>query len=305
MNNFRDYHLFYHVYCNGGITKAATELGLTKSTVSRAVTRLEKEYGLKLFFRNGKGLFPTRFGDHLYQYCQKIIDIFYEAKSSSVQFKQECCGTIKIAAPVLFGQTLLSPIIARFSQKFPKSQLHVCLSNDIDENEYTNYDIVFSLKNNVSDHYIIKKVGSIYTKLFFSKTHIQPNFSEIEKNNFLILTAKDTDGLFKIKIHHETNLAPIKELQIQPRIISNDSKIIKEAVINGLGIGILPGHEVSEELKNGTLEEAFYSHYIYHDDVYAIYSSFLMMPKLFKAFLDFVAVELCIDLQINRDSYCR
>lgn len=305
MNNLRNYHIFHQVYRNGGITRAATELGLTKSTVSRSVTLLEKEYGLKLFFRNGKGLFPTRFGDHLYQYCEKIIDIFYEAKSSSIQFKEDCCGTIKIAAPILFGQTLLSPIIARFSQKFPKSRLHICLSNDISENEYSNYDIVFCLKKNVSDHYIVKRIGSIYTKLFFSKNYIDPNFADMEKNDFLILTSKNTDGLFKLKIHHEKNFVPVKEFNIQPKIISNDSKIIKEAVVNGLGIGILPGHEVSKEIKAGILEEAFYSHYIYHDDVYAIYSSFLMMPKLFNAFLDFVAVELSIDLQINRDAYCR
>jgi DNA-binding transcriptional LysR family regulator len=112
-------------------------------------------------------------------------------------------------------------------------------------------------------------------------------------------------SFFKIKIHHEENLAPVKELNISPRIISNDSKIIKEAVINGLGIGILPGHEVSEELVVGSIEEAFYSHYVYHDDVFAIYSSFLMMPKLFNAFLEFVSIELSVDLQIKRESYCR
>lgn len=81
MKNFRDYHLFYHVYRSGGITKAADELGLTKSTVSRAVGRLEEEFGLKLVYRNGKGLYATRFGDHLYQYCDKIVEVFSEAKT--------------------------------------------------------------------------------------------------------------------------------------------------------------------------------------------------------------------------------
>lgn len=305
MNNFRDYFLFFKVYRNGGVTKAAEEMGLTKSTVSRAVARLEKEYGLKLFFRKGKALIPTRFGDHLFQYCEKITNLFYEARNSSVQFKEECCGTLKIAAPVLFGQSLLSPIISRFSKKFPKAHLHVCLTNELLEKNYPNYDIVFSLNKEVGEHYILRHVGSIYTKLFFSKNYKNPNFNHIEKNDFLILTSKGSKEYFKIKIHHENNLAPVKQLNITPRIISNDSKIIKDAVIKGLGIGILPGHEVSKELLNGCLEEAFYSHYVYHDDVYAIYSSFLMMPKLFKAFLDFVSVELSIDLQINRESYCR
>lgn len=305
MNNFRDYYLFYNVYRNGGMTKAADEMGLTKSTVSRSISRLEKEYGLKLFFRNGKGLYPTRFGDHLYQYCDKIISLFYEARNSSVQFKEECCGTIKIAAPVLFGQTLLSPIISRFSEKFPKAHLHVCLTNELLENDYPNFDFVFTLSKDVGEHYLLKHVGSIYTKLFFSKKCKRPNFDKIENNDFLILTSKKAEEHFKIKIHHEKHLASVKELNVSPRIISNDSKIIKEAVVNGLGIGILPGHEVSEELVAGSIEEAFYSHYVYHDDVYAIYSSFLMMPKLFKAFLDFVSIELSVDLQINRESYCR
>lgn len=305
MNNFRDYYLFYNVYRHRGITKAANETGLTKSTVSRAVTRLEKEYGLKLFFRSGKTLHSTRFGDHLYQYCDKIIDLFWEAKNSSVQFKNECCGTIKIAAPILFGQTLLSPIIARFSERFSKARLHVTLSNDLSENEYPNFDIVFSLKNNIGDHYIVKNIGSIYTRLFWSANYKNPNKKEMENNHFLILTSKNVEELFKLKIHHEKQPSPAKELVVRPRILSNDSKVIKEAVIKGLGIGILPGHEVSDELGSGILKEAFFSHYVYHDDVYAIYSSFLMMPKLFKAFLDFVSVELSIDLQINRDAYCR
>jgi DNA-binding transcriptional LysR family regulator len=280
-------------------------LGLTKSTVSRSVTRLEKEYGLKLFFRNGKGLYSTRFGDHLYKYCERIIEIFYEAKSSSIQFKNECCGTIKIAAPVLFGQTYLSSIIARFIEKFPQTYLQVFLTNNLLESDYSNYDIVFSLNNNVNNHYIIKKIGSVFTKLFFSEKYTKFNINEMKKNDFLVLTSKNTDGLFNIKIHHEEKTTPATELHIRPRIISNDSKVIKQAVIKGLGIGILPGHEVSEELNTGVLKEAFYSHYVYSDDIHAIYSSFLMMPKLFNAFLDFVSIELAIDLQINRDSYCR
>jgi DNA-binding transcriptional LysR family regulator len=305
MNNFRDYYLFYNVYRHRSITKAASETSLTKSTVSRAVTRLEKEYGLKLFFRNGKALHSTRFGDHLYQYCEKILDLFWEAKNSSIQFKNECCGTIKIAAPVLFGQTLLSPIIARFSEKFPKAHLHVSLSNDLSENEYPDYDLVFSLRNNIGDHYIVKDIGSIYTKLFWSRNYRNMNSKEMGNNHFLILTSKNADEPFKLKIHHEKQSSPARELFVRPRILSNDSKIIKEAVIKGLGIGILPGHEVSDLLDNGVLEEAFYSHYVYHDNVYAIYSSFLMMPKLFKVFLDFVSVELSLDLQINREAYSR
>lgn len=305
MNNFRDYFLFYNVYRIGRMNKAAEEMGLTKSTVSRSIARIEREYGLKLFFRDGKALHPTRFGDHLYQYCEKIISLFYEARNSSVQFKEECCGKIKIAAPVLFGQTLLSPIISRFSEKFPKAQLHVCLSNQILEKDFPNYDIVFSLNKNVGEHYLLRHVGSIYTKLFFSKKYKMQDFEKLENNDFLILTAKKTEEIFKIKIHHQDNLAHVKELNISPRIISNDSKIIKEAVIHGLGIGILPGHEVSKELVAGSIEEAFFSHYVYHDDVFAIYSSFLMMPKLFNAFLEFVSIELSVDLQINRESYCR
>lgn len=305
MENFRSYYLFYHVYRSGGITRAADALGLTKSTVSRAVSSLEKAYGLKLFYRNGKGLHPTRFADHLYQYCDKIIEVFYEAKTSSIQFKEQCCGTIKIAAPVLFGQTLLSSIIARFSEKFPKAQLQVSLSNEIPEADYPNYDVVFSLKNQVSDHFLVKKVGSIYTKLFLSKKYKKLDCKKIGKNDFLVLTSRQYDQLFKLKIHRADESAQVTALEVVPKIVSNDSRIIKEAVISGLGIGILPGHEVVEELRSGQLEEAFYNHYVYHDDVYAIYSSFLMMPKLFKAFLDFVGVELSIDLQINRDSYSR
>lgn len=305
MKNFRDYHLFYHVYRHGGITKAADSLGLTKSTVSRAVGRLEKEYGLKLFYRNANGLYPTRFGDHLYQYCDKIVEVFWEAKNSSAKFKKECCGAIKIAAPVLFGQTLLSPIIARFCEKFSKAQLHVCLTNDVPETEYPHYDIVFTLKNDVSEHFIVKKVGSIFTKLFWSKKYTKLDREKIEKNDFLVLTSRRPADVFKLKIHQEDEAGQVKEMLVSPKILSNDSRVIKEAVINGLGIGILPGHEVAEELQRGELEEAFCSHYIYHDDVYAVYSSFLMMPKLFTAFLDFVTVELSIDLQINSKSYLR
>jgi DNA-binding transcriptional LysR family regulator len=305
MKNFRDYHLFYQVYRNGGITKAADELALTKSTVSRAVGRLEKEYGLKLFHRNGKGLIPTRFGDHLYQYCDKIVEVYYEAKSSAAKFKTDCCGTIKIAAPVLFGQSLLSPIIARFSEKFPKAQLHVCLDNDVPEADYPNYDIVFTLNNNVGEHFIVKQVGSIFTKLFRSKKYTKFDRNKIEKNYFLVLTSRKPADVFKLKIHQEEKAGQVREVIVSPKIVSNDSKVIKEAVIKGLGIGILPGHEVAEELQNGELEEAFGSHYVYHDDVYAVYSSFLMMPKLFTAFLDFVTVELAIDLQIKKDAYLR
>ena len=100
-----------------------------------------------------------------------------------------------------------------------------------------------------------------------------------------------------------------RELEANTSDVRKDIEEIKSSVtkdVDSLTSTVkTESDNISKEIKAGILEEAFYSHYIYHDDVYAIYSSFLMTPKLFNAFLDFVAVELSIDLQINRDAYCR
>ena len=304
MKNFKNYFLFYHTYLNFSITKAAENLNVTKSTVSRAISQIESNYGLKLFYRNGKGLHSTRFGDHLFQYCDKIFGLFKEIENSSAKFKDDCCGTIKILAPVLFGQTLLSPIISRFCCQFPDARFHVCLSDDLAESNFPNYDIVFSTNDKISESFHVKKVGSIYTKLFWSRAYIDLDLNNFENNNFIILTSKCIRDKFILKVHSE-NSNDTKSYEVHPKIISNDSRIVKEATINGLGIGILPGHEVSYEVTSGKVEELFENKYVYNDDIFAIYSGFVMMPKLFKAFLNFADVELSIDLQINKKAYTR
>jgi len=127
--DFNRLHLFYQVYRNASIAKAAQELFVTQSAVSQNLQKLEQELSIALFHRFPKKLVPTTAGEQLYQSILPFfssIDTVIQSIHSADEYPQ---GIVRVGAPPVFGAEYLPRILSEFRKKYPLVKVSLILED--------------------------------------------------------------------------------------------------------------------------------------------------------------------------------
>ena len=121
--------IFRRVVDLNSLSKAAEELGINASTVSRKISEIEAYYGVKLLIRSTRALDLTEEGKALYRYCQNVDDVLRRSEDEIMHHQLEPTGILKVVVPVDLGNLLLQDALVSFSQKYPKVLLDLDFSN--------------------------------------------------------------------------------------------------------------------------------------------------------------------------------
>ena len=116
---------FLQIAKDGSYTKAAENLFLVQSTLSKTVQSLETELGVKLLRKNGKQVSLTDFGERLVELATPIVNQFNQIPQLIMEDVSKDVGIVNIATTPLLGGLYLGKIIARFGAAYPNIQLHI------------------------------------------------------------------------------------------------------------------------------------------------------------------------------------
>ena len=116
---------FLQIAKDGSYTKAAENLFLVQSTLSKTVQSLEAELGVKLLQKNGKQVSLTDFGERLVELATPIVNQFSQIPKLILEDGSKDVGIVNIATTPLLGGLYLAKIIARFGAAYPNIQLHI------------------------------------------------------------------------------------------------------------------------------------------------------------------------------------
>jgi DNA-binding transcriptional LysR family regulator len=114
MGQLEDMHIFLRVVETGGITKAAEQMNIAKSAVSKRLASLEHKLGIKLINRTTRMASITEAGQHYYQRSKLIFDDVEELNSQTYNRTRALQGTLNIAVPLSFGLSHLAPALDLF-----------------------------------------------------------------------------------------------------------------------------------------------------------------------------------------------
>ncbi len=121
--DFRQLEVFAKVVETRSFSRAAEGLRLTQSTISEHVRLLEEEIGARLFDRLGRETVPTRAGEVLYGYAQRLLALRTDTHQALQQFLGQISGVLTVGASTIPGEYVLPPLIGRFREKFPQVTL--------------------------------------------------------------------------------------------------------------------------------------------------------------------------------------
>ncbi|MDU2065636.1 MAG: LysR family transcriptional regulator [Sporomusaceae bacterium] len=231
------------------ITQAAETMNFSQPTVTAQIKTLEEHFGVLLFERVGKKLYITEAGKCLVGYAEKLLLTHREAQTALDEIS--CHRTIRIGLGTAVAAHMLSPVLQELHNN--KSNVAVSIEHCVDLPEtikgILNNSFDFALVHDtVSHHKILQfNLGLQKLKGVAHTALLQKYGNDIWQYPIVALRQsslyrKIYDGAFQ-----ERNIRPILEY--------SDSEAVKEAVLKGLGAGILPEILVADSIRDGTLSE--------------------------------------------------
>ncbi|WP_035793642.1 LysR family transcriptional regulator [Kitasatospora mediocidica] len=129
MLDVRRMQLLRAVVTSGSVTAAARNLGYTPSAVSQQMAALEKEAGIALLERNGRGVRPTDAGTLLTEYAAVIGRHLAEAETALADLRSGRTGRLAVHYFATAGATLVAPALAELRREHPGVQVELKLAD--------------------------------------------------------------------------------------------------------------------------------------------------------------------------------
>ena len=245
--------VFLKVTQTKSITKAAEELHLTQPAVSIQLRNFQDQFEIPLTEVIGRQLYVTDFGKEIAIAANTILDEVYAINYKTMAFKGQLSGRLKLAV-VSTGKY----VIPYFLSGFLKSNASVELEMDVNNKT----KVIKALKNNEVDFALVSvlpKDLAIESEILLENKLVLIGNTNMEK-----LPVKSIPDLLSstpllfIEIGSATRLAmegyiSQKKIQSKMAIQLTSNEAVKQAVIAGIGISIMPVIGLKNELDNGQL----------------------------------------------------
>jgi len=288
MQDLNDMMVFLAVVETGSFTLAADRLEIPKANVSRKVSRLEARLGVTLLERSTRAQHLTEVGRRYLNHCKRIHEEVDLAETAVSETLHDYEGSLKVGASVTIGQQIIKPALSTFLHQYPKLNLSLNLVNQRVDLIEEGFDMLIRVGSLDDSRLVAKRLGSANRSLFTSERYLEQSGSPQTPD-----LLHKYDVLLMSRMSSSNNLVLVSgkkqmEQKVRPRFVVDDFSILKQSVVDGLGIAVLPDYMCREEVQSGELIQVLPEWGVQAVDVYALYPQHrVKIPKV-KALLEFV-----------------
>ena len=288
MKTTDDMLLFSRLVELKSFTAVAEELDISRSLVSKRISRLESDLGVQLINRSTRQLELTEAGRTFWQYCIRLVDTVQEAKNAVNEIQGIPKGNLYINAPVTFGQTILPNAIVEFLLSYPDINISLNLSDQFVDVIEGGFDIVIRIGTLKDSTLRARKIGTTALHVYAHKNYLAKHGTpEIpaDLNNHNCLGYKHMEG--GSDIWRFTHGADDEEVHIKGNFMAANGVPLSKAVQSGLGLAMLTDFTMNA-LKDDDVVRVLEPYCKQIIDIYAVYPSTTKLPIKTRFFIDFL-----------------
>jgi len=279
-HDLNDLMYFSYVVEHGGFSAAERVLGISKSRLSRRVSELETSLGVRLMQRSTRKLALTEAGQLFYRHCQAMLAEAQAAVDIVHSLRDSPRGSVRVSVPVTISQTFLSQVMPDFLHRYPEVR------------------VILSVTNRVIDLYedaidVALRVWRTEQMLVAAPSLLKPNAPPLtpsELAQFDSIDVPSTDGrhVFRLIAPDGTR----HEFEHEPRLVTADLGMIRDAVLRGVGIAALPEMMYGAALRTGQMSPVMPGWTFPTAQLYAVFLSRQGMVPAIRAFVDFLVESI-------------
>jgi DNA-binding transcriptional LysR family regulator len=292
MLDLNDILVFARVVEAGSFTAAARLLGMPKTTVSRRIAALEQELGIRLLQRTTRNLNVTDAGRLYYEQSSQALRSIEHANLRIAETRTEPSGTIRISAPVGFGNYLLTGTAFDFLGAYPKTKVELHLTDDRLNLIDNGLDLAFRTGILPDSTLIARKLGSTHRTLCASPDYLacrgMPEKPADLVRHHCVIAGASASGAQWILDGPQGQ----ETVTVHGRFAANEMQTVFAAAVAGYGVAQLPHGLAETSIREGRLRRILEDYTTPAGGLYAVYPSNQHLSPLVRAFIELAAKKI-------------
>jgi DNA-binding transcriptional LysR family regulator len=289
MGQLEDMHIFVRIVEAGGVGKAADQLGMAKSGVSRRLVSLEKRLGVQLINRTTRRISLTGVGRDYYQAAVKLIGDLSELDALTSNAEASLQGQLRLAVPLSFGLCHLSAAIDSFVRQHPGVIFHIDFSDRLVDLVEQGVDLAIRITDLKDSSLKARRICPIRLRLCASPAYLQTHGTpqtpdDLRNHNMLSYDIGAGTGL-KLSDGQGNE----KFVQTSSRMVANNGDFLRDMALAGHGIVLLPTFIAWKSLADGELVSVLEPYLPAPLNAWAVYPKTRYLSQRARVFIDFLS----------------
>lgn len=276
--------------CNS-FSEAARRLGLTPAAVSRNVAVLERNLGVRLFYRSTRGLKLTEAGENFLASVGDPLDRLQGAIAAVTAYGPEPAGTLKLSMAPSFGVAHVLPLLPGFLARYPLIRAEWHLENRVVDLVAEGYDAAIGGAFELSPGTVARTLAPLHVVAVASPGYMASRTAPSDPAGL-----SDFDGIaMRVlrtgRIRHWTMCNGFGHeiaAALPETLVLNEPSAMREAARLGLGVALLAVAEVLSDLEDGRLIRLLPHWYADAGGILIYYASRSLLPAKTRAFIDWI-----------------
>ncbi|RLM11171.1 transcriptional regulator [Gibbsiella quercinecans] len=286
MERLKRMSVFAKVVECGSFTAAARQLGMSVSSISQTVSKLENELQVKLLNRSTRSIGLTEAGKIYYQGCRRMLQEVSEVHEQLYAFNNTPTGTLRIGSSSTMAQNVLATMTADMLKEYPGLTVNLVTGIPAPDLIADGLDVVIRVGALQDSSLFCRRLGSMPMVVCAAKSYLAQHGTPQKPSDMVNFSWLE----YSVRPDSEFDLIAPEGIstRISPhgRFVTNDSQTMIRWLKAGAGIAYAPLMWVIEEIKRGEIEILFRRYQSDPRPVYALYTEKDKLP---------LKVQVCIN----------
>ncbi|MYM33123.1 LysR family transcriptional regulator [Duganella sp. FT94W] len=297
MDRFAELKAFCLVASHGGFSAAARQLGVATSSVTRLIDALEQRLGAPLLNRSTRGITLTDSGRGYFEHATQILAALDEADDAAAGSDAEPAGVLRIAAPVTLAIRYIAPLLPALARRHPRLTLDMRLSDALTNMVDEAIDVAIRIgPPEQQPNLIARKLAGHQRHIVASPAYLAAHGAprtpdELSQHNCLRFAYGASRSTWRLRKDDLTT-----EVDVGGSLHVNNVEMLRQAALGGLGLALLPGWLIQQDLEAGALAPVLTDYRANPGEmavgIYAVYPANRRGASKIRVFTDLLAAAL-------------
>ena len=278
----------------GSFSSAAKELGLGQPAISKRIALLEREFGSQLFMRNTRKLTPTREAHRIYELALQALGCIEMARASIAEAPARPTGTLRLGVPTSFGRHYIMPLIEQYLRAFPGVNVDIRFSERNANLVEDGIELALRIGTLESSSLKARRIATVRRFLVATPTYLRRHplpqlpgdLAHLNCISYARLSPADQWAVESELGRHV--------VQISGSLVVDDADAMQQAVLQHLGVAILPAWCAADALRRGEMEIVLPEFAVPALPLHAVYPDTQWMSLRARCFLDLVVAQAAL-----------
>lgn len=280
---------FVKVVQTGSFTRAAEQLHSQKAHVSRVVSQLEADLGVRLLERTTRSLSLTEVGREFFERAVGILGAAEDARRAVQQAQGEPRGTLRLTCGVEFGLLAVNGWVRDYLRRHPGVNVDLEMTGRVVDIVHEGFDLAVRVGPLADSALAARKLGDLHYGLFAAPAYAARRGLPEAPDQLAAHDIVQFSGARRRMVWGFTRGGEAQSVEPAARLKVNNNFAVRDAALDGLGIAQLPLLLAQPEVAAGRLQPVMVDWQLPPAPVHAVFASARYLTPKVRAFIDLAA----------------